>query len=157
MLAQGWRLTGRAPGARVTAEMPCALAIDFGEKRIGLALSDPEGRVAVPLPTLERADDRSAVEAIAAIVQREGVELLIVGEPRNLDGSRGESAARVAGFARKLERSTGLPPRLIDEALTSREAEARLRESGVDPRAHPERVDALAAQLLLQEALGLIE
>ena len=137
--------------------MTRALAIDFGEKRIGLALSDPGGRVAVPLPTLDRSDDRSAVQALTELARREGVELLIVGEPRNLDGSRGERAVRVAGFARKLERATGLPLRLVDEALTSREAERRLREAGVDPRKHPERIDALAAQLLLQEALGLVE
>lgn len=137
--------------------MPCALGIDFGEKRIGLALSDPEGRVAVTLPTLVRTDDRSAIRAIAEIVERERVELLVVGEPHNLDGSRGEAAERAAGFGRKLARATGLPLRLVDETLTSHEAERRLRLSGVDPRKHPDRIDALSAQLLLQEALGLVE
>ncbi len=137
--------------------MPCALGIDFGEKRIGMALSDPEGRVAVTLPTLDRTDDKSAIRAIAEIVEREGVELLVVGEPRNLDGSRGAAAERAAGFGRKLARATGRPLRLVDEALTSHEAERRLRLAGVDPHQHPERIDALAAQLLLQEALGLVE
>lgn len=150
-------MTGAPARARVTARMARALAIDFGEKRIGLALSDPDGTVAVPLPTLRRRDDKSALRALAELAEREDVELLIVGEPRNLDGSRGERAERCASFAGKLERSTGLPLRLVNEALTSREAERRLRESGVDPRKHPERVDALAAQLLLEEALGLAE
>lgn len=135
--------------------MPCALAIDFGEKRIGMALSDPGGRVAVTLPTLHRSDDRGAIRAIAEIARRERVELLVVGEPRNLDGSRGPAAERAERFARKLARATGLELRMIDEALTSREAERRLRLSGVDPRKHPERIDALSAQLLLEEALGL--
>ncbi len=137
--------------------MPCALGIDFGEKRIGIALSDREGRVVVSLPTLLRSDDRTAVEAIAEIARREGVELIVVGEPRNLDGSSGPAAERAVGFGRKLTRATGLPLRMIDEALTSREAENRLRQVGVDPRKHPERVDALAAQMLLEEALGLVE
>lgn len=135
--------------------MPRVLGIDFGEKRIGIALSDPEGRIAVSLPTLRRTDDRSALLALAEIARREGVERLVVGEPRNLDGSRGAAAERAAGFGRKLAKTTGLPLRLIDEALTSHEAERRLRHAGVDPRKHPERVDALAAQLLLEEALGL--
>lgn len=133
--------------------MTRALGIDFGEKRIGMALSDPEGRVAVALPTLARTDDRAAIREIAEIARREGVERLVVGEPRNLDGSRGPAAQRAAGFARKLARATGLTLQLIDEALTSHEAERELREAGVDPRKHPERIDALAARKLLQEDL----
>jgi putative Holliday junction resolvase len=129
------------------------MGIDFGEKRIGMALSDPQGRVAVSLPTLERTSDRGAVVEIAEIARREAVELLVVGEPRNLDGGRGQAAERVARFARKLASATGLEVRMIDEALTSHEAEGQLREAGIDFRRHPERVDALAAQILLQEAL----
>jgi putative Holliday junction resolvase len=133
--------------------MARAMGIDFGEKRIGIALSDPGGRIAVELPTLARTDDRSAVREIAEIARREEVELLIVGEPRGLDGRRGEAALRAASFARKLVAATGLELRMIDEALTSHEAERQLREAGVDPRKHPERIDALAARMLLQEAL----
>ena len=133
--------------------MPRAMGIDFGEKRIGMALSDPDGRVAVSLPTLERASDRTAVREIAEIARREQVELLVVGEPRNLDGSRGQAAERAAGFGRKLASATGLTVRMIDEALTSREAEGQLRAAGVDPKKHPKRVDALSARILLQEAL----
>lgn len=133
--------------------MTRALGVDLGEKRIGLALSDPRGRIAVPLPTLRRIDDRSAVRSIVRIVGEEGVERLYVGEPRTLDGHRGAAARRAASFARKLAAATGIGVELVDEALTSHEAEARLRQAGVDPRRHPERVDALAAQILLQEAL----
>jgi putative Holliday junction resolvase len=129
------------------------MGIDFGEKRIGMALSDPEGRVAVSLPTLARASDRQAVEKIAEIARREAVEALVVGEPRTLDGGRGAAAERAASFGRKLASATGLAVQMIDEALTSHEAERQLREAGVDPRRHPERIDALAARILLQEAL----
>jgi putative Holliday junction resolvase len=128
-----------------------SLGIDFGEKRIGLAIS--EGALAVPLATLRRRDDGSAIAEIAGIARREGVGRLVVGEPRKLDGTRGPAAGRARRFAEKLAASTGLPLELVDEALTSVEAAERLRAAGIDPRRHPEKLDAVAAQILLQEAL----
>lgn len=130
-----------------------ALGIDFGEKRIGVAISDPEGRMALPLLTFERRDDPRAARRIAAIARDEGVGRLVMGEPRGLDGQRGEAAERVARFGKRLTAATGLELEWVDEALTSREAAARLREAGIDPKKHPERLDAVAAQILLQEAL----
>jgi putative holliday junction resolvase len=130
-----------------------SLGIDFGTKRIGLALSDPEGRVAVPLLTVNRRDDRSASREIAAIARREGVERLVVGEPLGLDGTRGDAAGRARRFGERLAELTGLPLEMINESLTSVEAAERLRAAGVDPRRNPERLDAVAAQILLQEAL----
>jgi putative Holliday junction resolvase len=133
-----------------------ALGIDLGEKRVGLALSDPDGRVALPLKTLSRRNDRTLLREIAAIAAEHGVELLVVGEPRHLDGRRGPAAQRAATFADKLGRATGLPCLLIDESLTTREAERRLREAGIDPRSSVERVDAVAAQILLEDGLELL-
>lgn len=130
-----------------------SLGIDFGEKRIGLAISDPEGRLAVPLTTLERRNDRSAVREIAEIARREGIGRLVLGEPVGLDGQRGEAAERVRRFGNRLAGITGLPVRLVNESLTTVEAQNRLRAAGVDPRREPERIDAVAAQILLQEAL----
>ena len=130
-----------------------SLGIDFGEKRIGLAISDPEGRMAVPLTTLERRNDRSAVRAIAEIAQREGVGRLVLGEPVGLDGQRGEAAERARRFGDRLAEVTGLPLRLVNESLTTVEAHERLRAAGVDPRRDPARIDAVAAQILLQEFL----
>ncbi|MCB1054470.1 MAG: Holliday junction resolvase RuvX [Acidobacteria bacterium] len=129
------------------------LGIDFGERRIGLAISDPEGRMAVPLTTLERRDDRGAARAIARLAASEGVGGLVLGEPLGLDGAAGEAAQRVRRFGRRLADTTALPVHLVTETLTSVEAERRLREAGVDPRRHPERIDSTAAQILLQEAL----
>jgi putative Holliday junction resolvase len=91
--------------------------------------------------------------AIAEIARREGIERLVLGEPVSLDGSRGPAAARVRRFGARLAARTALPLSFVDEALTSVEAAARLRAAGVDPRRHPERIDATAAQILLQEDL----
>jgi len=151
---------GRADGGIVThARAPNgdrmrALGIDFGERRIGLALSDPEGRFALPHGVVERSSDRGAIAAIARLVVEEGVERLVVGEPRRpADGARGEAAERVRAFAAKLARATGLEIEWVDETLTSREAEERLRAAGGSRRARRDRLDAIAAQILLQEAL----
>ena len=116
------------------------LGIDFGERRIGLAISDQEARLAVPLTTLERRDDRSAIHSIVEIARREGVDRLVIGDPVGLDGGRGPAADRVERFAVRLEEA-------------SREAERRLQAAGVPRRRWPERIDQVAAQILLQEAL----
>src|SRR6185295_4673276 len=130
-----------------------ALGIDFGEKRIGLAISDPEGRLAVPLATLERRNDRSALRQIAEIARREGVERLVLGDPVDLAGGRGENAERVRRFGERLAAMTGLPLERVGEALTSAEAASKLRQAGIGTRWEPGRIDAVAAQILLQEVL----
>jgi len=130
-----------------------SLGIDFGDKRIGLAISDPAGRLAVPLTTLERRNDRSALRQIAEIARREGIERLVLGEPLSLEGERGPAAERIRRFGDRLAAMTGLPLERVDEALTSAEAAGRLREAGIGVRWEPGRIDAVAAQILLQEVL----
>lgn len=130
-----------------------ALGIDFGERRIGLAISDEAGRLATPLVTLERDNDRRAARRIVAIAREQGVARLVLGEPRNLDGTAGEAAERVRRFGRRIAEASGLELEMVDEALTSVEARRRLADAGVDVRRHPERVDQVAAQILLQDAL----
>jgi len=88
------------------------------------------------------------------VARREGVTGLVVGEPRRLDGTVGDAARRARALAQRLSAATGLACRLVDESLTSRAAEERLREAGIDPRRHRERVDQVAAQILLEEALA---
>ncbi len=127
-----------------------ALGIDFGEKRIGLALSDAEGRWALPWKAIERRTDRRAVYQIADLARQEGIGLLVIGEPRELDGSAGAAVERVRRFGERLARVTGLPLSWVDETLTTVEAIERLRAGGLD---QPGRRDAVAAQILLQEAL----
>jgi putative Holliday junction resolvase len=129
------------------------LGIDFGERRIGIAISDPGGTFALPLATLERSDDATAVAAIAILARDESVERIVVGEPLGPGGAIGSAARRARAFAAKLARATGLEVETVDETLTSREAEARLAEAGVPPAKRAGRRDAVAAQLLLQEVL----
>ncbi|HVS03508.1 MAG TPA: Holliday junction resolvase RuvX [Thermoanaerobaculia bacterium] len=130
------------------------LAVDFGHRRIGLAITDAERRLALPLTTLARASDRQAVRRIAALAAERGVSELVVGDPRTLDGGVGEASLRARGFADKLAAATGLRCTLVTETLTSAAAEERLREAGAEPRRHRERIDQLAAQLLLEELLA---
>ena len=130
-----------------------ALGIDFGERRIGLALSDPEGRLAVPFGIIERQTDRRAVYQIVELTRREEVQVLVVGEPLDLEGRASEATERVRRFGRKLERATGLPICWVDEALTTVAAGERLAEIGSDDHGKAGRRDAVAAQILLQEAL----
>lgn len=116
-------------------------------------MTGADTEIALPLTTLKRSSDSQIIAQIAEIIDREQIELIVVGEPLNLDGSRGDAAERAASFARKLATSTRLDCRLVDETLTSVAAEERLREAGVDPRRHRERIDAVAAQILLQQFL----
>ncbi len=131
------------------------LGIDFGERRIGLAISDSEGVYAVPLTTLERQSDAQAIARIGAIIREEEVASLVVGEPVNVDGTRGPAAERARSFAAKLAAATGLPVELVGETLTTVEAAARLRDAGVNARQARGRLDAVAAQILLEEALAV--
>ncbi len=132
------------------------LGVDFGERRIGLAISDPEGRLALPLASVLRDTDRRAIGRIAEIARAEGAARLVVGEPVGLDGRRGPAADRCRAFAARLAERTGLPCELVDEALTSVEARERLAAAGADLRRGSvdlPHIDAVAAQILLQDAL----
>jgi putative Holliday junction resolvase len=129
------------------------LAIDFGERRIGVAVS-ASGRIALPLETLLRRNDRDAVAQILAAAEREEAGHLVVGEPVNVDGSRGAPAERAKRFAALLGRASGLPVSLHPETLTTVTARERLRDAGVDLRRSPERLDAVSAQVLLEDFLA---
>ncbi len=116
-------------------------------------MSDAEGRWALPLSTFERRTDRRAAYRIAELARRENVELLVIGEPLAQDGTVGEAARRVRRFGERVGKASGLPIRWVDETLTTVEAAERLAAAGADQRGHEARRDAVAAQILLQEAL----
>jgi putative Holliday junction resolvase len=136
-------------GARV-------LGIDFGRRRIGLAISDPSATLARPLATLEAGEDpiaRVLAEITRLAGEDEGLEAIVVGHPRHLDGTPSEETARVEAFVAALRQRTPLSVVEVDERLTSREAESRLALRERDWRKRKARLDAAAAAVILQDYL----
>ena len=129
------------------------LAIDYGRARVGLALSDPLGITAQPLAVLRVEDEAGAVERIAAIVAERGVRRLVIGLPLNMDGSEGPMVAEVRRFAAALATRCGIEPEEWDERLTSTQALGALGRSGMSWKKRKARLDAVAAQFLLQSFL----
>ena len=133
------------------------LAIDVGQRRVGLAISDRSRTLARPLTTLAvtpaDAVDRVAHEIAQLAAEEDGVAEIVVGLPVRLDGSSNEQTAHVSAFVAALQARTTLPVRTADERLTSREAESRLAVNERDWRKRKERLDAAAAAIILQEYL----
>jgi putative Holliday junction resolvase len=126
------------------------LAVDYGSVRIGLALSDPTGTLARPLPFVPAKGDARLARELAALAAKEGAELILLGLPRNMDGSMGEAAAKVQAFAAALGAATQIPLQLVDERLTTVQAGRQLQEAGRDARAQRGRIDSESAAVLLQ-------
>ena len=128
--------------------MAVVVAVDFGEKRIGVATSDASGLLATPRVTLARKSDAAAIEALARFCRGEEAELVVFGIPRSPEGVESPLAPRIRSFAARFERETGLPVRFHEETLTSDEATRRLPR-----RARREDVDRTAAAVLLEDFL----
>lgn len=136
--------------------MPRILGVDYGERRVGLALSDPTATIASPLPTLARREGkRPPVAPIARLAEEHGVEGIVVGLPLTLEGEDSDWTREVRQFAEALAQRTGLPVALEDERMTSVRAERAVRSLGLskEKREEKERVDAAAATLILQAHL----
>ena len=131
-------------------ELGRVLAIDLGDKRVGLAVSDPLGITAQGLDTLQRRGDRVDIEALRATCAEREVASIVVGLPRNMDGSEGPRAQKSRAFARRLQEATGLPVFLWDERLSSAEAERVLIEADVSRQKRKLVIDRMAAQVILQ-------
>lgn len=132
------------------------LGLDYGEKRIGVALCDELGLTAQALTTVIRKSWRRDVVAIADLVRTYGVEKIVIGYPLKLDGTEGIQCEKVARFARRLETDLGIPVIRWDETLSTKEAEEILSRSGVPPRKRRNMVDRLAAGVILQSYLDAL-
>ncbi|MFK7984399.1 MAG: Holliday junction resolvase RuvX [Sandaracinaceae bacterium] len=132
------------------------LGIDHGMRRVGVAVSDDEGRIAYPRTTLARKDPKALVEAVVALAQEEGVGEIIVGLPLTLEGRETASARRARAFATRVEQSSGLPIVMWDERLTTAAAERSLATAGVQARKQKAVVDQVAASLILQAYLDML-
>jgi putative Holliday junction resolvase len=129
------------------------LAVDFGLKRIGLAVSDASERMAFPLKTLYKSTNDQLFAELVAIIRDEGIGGLVVGVPRDLEGRTTMSTRQAENFASKLRSRTGLEVSLIDETLTSAVAEEKLKESGIAPDRRKACLDQQAAVEILNTFL----
>ena len=136
--------------------MPRILGIDYGTRRIGLALSDPTGTVAQPLPTLlRRPGKRPPVQALVDLVQEQQIAEIVIGLPLDLSGEETEWTAEVRDFGAKLAQRSGVSVSYLDERMTSVQAEKAVRSLGLkrSEREQKSRIDAAAAILILQAYL----
>jgi len=129
------------------------LGLDIGEKRIGVAVSDPTGSVATPLAVVDAAPALGDGTGLRTLVADYEAELLVVGLPLSMDGSEGPQAARVRKAAERLERSLGVPVTFADERLSSSAANRSMAEAGASERDRRGSVDMVAASLFLQAYL----
>ena len=127
-----------------------ALGLDIGEKRIGVALSDPRGILATALTVLETKSEDDALKRIAALAQEHDVENIVVGMPFSLDGSLGPQARRVQSFIDTLSQRTKLPVVTWDERFSTVDAERVLVEAGVKREKRKKHLDSVAAAIVLQ-------
>ena len=130
------------------------MAIDYGDRRIGIAVSDALGVLCGDAFTLTEWNMERAAQRIAQEVSDRGVGTLVLGLPKNMDGSEGPRAEKSRAFAALLERETHLAPVLWDERRSSVEAHAILHANGKKMKAHRKTVDAVAASLMLESYLA---
>ena len=130
------------------------MAIDYGDRRIGIAVSDALGVLCGDAFTLTEWNMERAAQRIAEEAKARGVGTLVLGLPKNMDGSEGPRAEISREFAALIERETGLTPVLWDERRSSVEAHAILHANGKKMKAHRKTVDAVAASLMLEGYLA---
>lgn len=133
------------------------LGIDFGKVRIGLAISDELGFMSHPLETLRVRDMNEATKRIGEIVREKNVQRVIVGLPKNMDGTHGSSAEEALAFAEKLRGHLSCDVITWDERLTTMSANRALREAGRRTRETRGYVDQVAAQMILQGYLDRLQ
>ena len=126
------------------------MALDLGERRVGVAVSDPAGIVATPRTTVDAAEVRRLGSAFLELVEDIGPDVLVVGLPLTLLGEEGPQAHRVRSQAGQIAHALGLPLEFADERLSSQEASRRMGEAGLSARERRGRLDALAASIFLQ-------
>lgn len=131
-----------------------ALGIDHGDARIGIAATDDFGILAHPVETIDRSKT-DAIERIAELAERRGIRTLVVGLPVRMDGSEGDSAAKVRAFADFLrERISTIPLVFVDETLSTASASQKLREAGRNARKQKSVIDQAAAVEILNYWMG---
>lgn len=126
------------------------MAIDYGDARTGVAVSDPTGLLAGYTTVIQSRKAEVVTEELARLAKELGMEEIVMGFPRNMDGTEGPRAELYRAFARRVEEVVGLPVHLWDERRTTIEAHGILHESGKRMKSHKKNVDAVAASLILE-------
>jgi putative Holliday junction resolvase len=129
------------------------LGLDFGEKRIGVSISDPLRITAQPLPTIIYKNDNQLWTILDQLFIEHEIEKIVIGLPLNMNGSFGMSSQKVESFSKKIKNRYKLEVELLDERLTSSVAETTMRELGIKPSKNKDKIDKLAAILILQNYL----
>jgi len=129
------------------------LGIDFGTRRIGLALSDPTGTLASPLPFLENTTPQNVTASLKELIQAHAVQTVVVGMPRNMDGTYGPAAAKVREFIAQIQPHLSAQIIEQDERMTTVQASRDLSQMGLTQKELRQKVDSSSAGLILQQFL----
>ena len=132
------------------------MAIDYGDARTGVAISDPSGLLTGFTTVIHSRNRETVLAQLAALCKERGADRLVMGFPRNMDGSEGPRAALYREFAASLEEATGMPVRLWDERRTTVEAHQILSSQNYHGKKRKNTVDAVAASLILEGYLGYL-
>ncbi|HTM45751.1 MAG TPA: Holliday junction resolvase RuvX [Polyangiaceae bacterium] len=130
-----------------------AIGVDFGLRRVGIAVADELGTMAHARPYLDGRDIPKLIAALCELAKTEAISTFVIGLPKSMAGSEGLPALRVRRFAAALAKQSGAKIEFMDERLSTVEASARLREQGLDSRKMKDRIDGAAAAILLQSWL----
>jgi putative holliday junction resolvase len=149
-MASFTRVAARAAHAAASSKAMRILALDYGRRNIGVAVSDELGVTAQPLAALERKNRREDLRRLRQVMKKNQADLIIVGLPLHLSGKHGEMAGEAERFAARVQKELGLPVVMRDERLTSWQAEEMAKES---KSAKGAVLDSLAAAILLREYL----
>lgn len=134
--------------------MDIIMAVDFGDARTGLAVSDAAGMMAHGAGCIEKMGFRKTAEEVAKAARDREVSLIVVGNPINMNGTEGPRSRKCRDFAAMVEELSGIPAVMQDERLTTVSAHRFLTDSGVSGRHHKEHVDELSATLILESYLN---
>jgi putative Holliday junction resolvase len=126
------------------------LGVDYGERRFGFAVSDPDGVIALPLRVVPVKDEEDALRQVAAQREETGADAVVIGLPLNMDGSLSRGARNVLAFAEKLKARLTVPVHTWDERLSSRMVERMMIEADASRARRKKALDKLAAQVILQ-------
>lgn len=129
------------------------LGLDYGEVRVGLAISDPDGIISQPVGNVSANPHKELLNAIRKICSERGVGRLVVGLPINMNGTESDSTRKARKLGEEVAAATGLPVEFLDERLTTASAERLLVEADMSRRKRKDKIDSIAAAIILQAYL----